>query len=568
MLNFNGQGDLSIALVDLVWIGEFAENGWIAPIDKFASDASITDPNLNLKGFFPLLLDAFGSWGGKVYGLPFDNYSGLLFYNKCMLKSAGFDKPPATWDELKDVYGPKLTDKSKNQYAYALQSLRGETQSADSFMRVLWPLGGSLLDKSFHSNLLSKESQAGLQFRQDLMKYMPPGIVSWDHAEAVNAPRAGPGRDDHRMVGVLSDADRPQDLQDRRLPRRRAGACGPGRASAGARRLLARGRLAGAGEGAEGGLDLHPVGDLGRHRQAPMSRPAASRDARRSTSDPAIKAKYSFVEPMVASWQKGVPEFRPRFPAWPAISEIVAEFGSKIMLGEVSVDRGLEGDRHAHGGDPEEGRLLRRQEAAAAVKAGQAARQSPSRLHRRRADGSTRQHGLAYGRWTPFWFLAPAVFALALIGIYPTLFALVTSLRQYNLHAGPRRLPVRRPRQLRQCADRPDVLADARPHRAVLYLHVMPIEAGARPRRRAAAASDRPDDAARAGARVAGHPAGDHLRGGRPARSADLQPRFRRRQRGRWLGSASRRSTGSATRLARSSPSRRWTSGSGRRSAR
>jgi multiple sugar transport system permease protein len=40
---------------------------------------------------------------------------------------------------------------------------------------------------------------------------------------------------------------------------------------------------------------------------------------------------------------------------------------------------------------------------------------------------------LAYGRWTPFWFLAPAVFALALIGLYPTIFALVTSFRQYNI---------------------------------------------------------------------------------------------------------------------------------------
>jgi len=53
-----------------------------------------------------------------------------------------------------------------------------------------------------------------------------------------------------------------------------------------------------------------------------------------------IKAKYKFVEPMVASWQKGVPEFRPRFPAWPAISEVVAEFGSKMMLGEVSTEDG------------------------------------------------------------------------------------------------------------------------------------------------------------------------------------------------------------------------------------
>ena len=57
-------------------------------------------------------------------------------------------------------------------------------------------------------------------------------------------------------------------------------------------------------------------------------------------NDPAIKAKYKFVEPMVASWQKGVPEFRPRFPAWPAISEVVAEWGSKMMLGQVSVEAG------------------------------------------------------------------------------------------------------------------------------------------------------------------------------------------------------------------------------------
>ncbi|MCS0494021.1 sugar ABC transporter permease [Ancylobacter sp. MQZ15Z-1] len=38
-----------------------------------------------------------------------------------------------------------------------------------------------------------------------------------------------------------------------------------------------------------------------------------------------------------------------------------------------------------------------------------------------------------YGRWTPLWFLAPSVITLLLIGIYPTLFALVTSFRRYNI---------------------------------------------------------------------------------------------------------------------------------------
>ena len=46
---------------------------------------------------------------------------------------------------------------------------------------------------------------------------------------------------------------------------------------------------------------------------------------------------------------------------------------------------------------------------------------------------SKRASRLAHGRWTPLWFLAPAVITLFAIGIYPTLFALVTSMRKYNL---------------------------------------------------------------------------------------------------------------------------------------
>ena len=339
VLNFNSQGDLSIALVDLVWLGEYAENGWIQPISKFTSDAAITDPNLNLKGFFPLLLNAFGTWGGKVYGLPFDNYSGLLFYNKCTLKAAGFDKPPATWAELKDVYGPKLTDKAKNKYAYALQSLRGETQSADSFMRVLWPFGGSLLDKTFHSNLMSKESQYGLNFRQDLMKYMPPGIVSWDHAESVNGLAQG-------QVAMITEwsAFYPT-LTDPKTSK--IGDClGVAPEPAGP-----AGRLP-----ALGGFSLAVASQAPEKVQKAAwifiqwaTSDAIAKDYVEAGGvsgrtaiyeDPAIKAKYSFVEPMVASWQKGVPEFRPRFPAWPAISEIIAEFGTKMMLGQVSVADG------------------------------------------------------------------------------------------------------------------------------------------------------------------------------------------------------------------------------------
>ena len=83
--DFVAQGDLDLALIDLVWIGNFAENGWIEPIETFTSNPELADPELDLDDFFPLVLNAFGGWNGTIYGLPFDNYSGLLFYNKCML---------------------------------------------------------------------------------------------------------------------------------------------------------------------------------------------------------------------------------------------------------------------------------------------------------------------------------------------------------------------------------------------------------------------------------------------------------------------------------------------------
>ena len=71
--DFVAGGDLDMALIDLVWIGNFAENGWIVPIDEFTSNPDLADPDLDINDFFPLVLNAFGAWDGVTYGLPLDN---------------------------------------------------------------------------------------------------------------------------------------------------------------------------------------------------------------------------------------------------------------------------------------------------------------------------------------------------------------------------------------------------------------------------------------------------------------------------------------------------------------
>jgi multiple sugar transport system substrate-binding protein len=335
--DFVAQGDLDMALIDLVWIGNFAENGWIVPSDTFTKNPALADPELDMADFFPLVLNAFGSWNGVNYGLPLDNYSGLLFYNKCMLKDAGFDKPPATWQEVMDTYGPALTKNGK--YAYALQSKRNETQSADSFARFLWPFGGSFLTKDFKSNLNSPESQAGLKFRQDLMKFMPEGIVAYDHTETVNALAQGDvafitewsafystlmNKETSKVADCLAVAPEPT---------------GPaGRKPALGGFSLAVATQADDNEKAAGWLFIQWATSKA---NAMTYLEKGGVPARQSVyKEPGVADKFTFVPALVESWQDGVPEFRPRFAEWPTITEIVQEYGTKMMLGEVSLDEG------------------------------------------------------------------------------------------------------------------------------------------------------------------------------------------------------------------------------------
>jgi multiple sugar transport system substrate-binding protein len=335
--DFVAGGDIDIALIDLVWIGNFAENGWVVPADEFLNNPELADPEIDMADFFPLVLNAFGGWNDVIYGLPFDNYSGLLFYNRCMLEAAGFDRPPETWAEILETYGPALTKDGK--YAFALQSKRNETQSADSFARMLWPFGGSFLDESFRSNLLSPESQAGLQFRQDLMQFMPPGIVSYDHAETVNALAQG----DVAMItewsafySTLTNPETSQIVDCLGIAPEPMGPAGRKPALGGF--SLAVASQADDAEKAAAWLFIQWI--TSKANALPMLE-AGAVPARQSVyAIDGVAERFAFVPALVESWKEGVPEFRPRFAEWPTITEIVQEWGTKMMLGEVSIEDG------------------------------------------------------------------------------------------------------------------------------------------------------------------------------------------------------------------------------------
>ncbi len=85
--------------IDGIWVGEFAQAGYIKPLDQVAGSSigqwegfsQIPGPVQNIMAF-----------DGKKYGLPIGTDGRVLFYNKQLFAKAGLpaDWQPKTWDDI------------------------------------------------------------------------------------------------------------------------------------------------------------------------------------------------------------------------------------------------------------------------------------------------------------------------------------------------------------------------------------------------------------------------------------------------------------------------------------
>jgi multiple sugar transport system substrate-binding protein len=91
-----GAKDTSLDLLglDVVWTGEFANAGWIAPVP--ASTAQAVSRNV-----FPSVLKT-AQFKGRLYTVPIWSNTQLLWYRKDLVPT-----PPKTWDQMIDI-GEKL----------------------------------------------------------------------------------------------------------------------------------------------------------------------------------------------------------------------------------------------------------------------------------------------------------------------------------------------------------------------------------------------------------------------------------------------------------------------------
>lgn len=90
---FVGKAPLDVLWVSDSWLPEWADAGWIAPIDGFPE---LMKYNAEADAFCTQSMQ----YKGKQYGLTYYSDYMAFFYDEEMLKKAGIKAPPKTWDEL------------------------------------------------------------------------------------------------------------------------------------------------------------------------------------------------------------------------------------------------------------------------------------------------------------------------------------------------------------------------------------------------------------------------------------------------------------------------------------
>nr|WTB30706.1 extracellular solute-binding protein [Streptomyces sp. NBC_00830] len=131
----SGSGAPDVIRSEVAWTPEFADLGYLAPLDG--------TPALQKADDFLKQAAASTKYNGKTYAVPQVIDSMGIFYNKKIFKEAGVEVP-TTVDELKTV-SQKIKDKTGKTGLY----LRGD--DAYWFLSFLYGEGGDLVDASTKS---------------------------------------------------------------------------------------------------------------------------------------------------------------------------------------------------------------------------------------------------------------------------------------------------------------------------------------------------------------------------------------------------------------------------------
>lgn len=207
----SGSGVDVLEVRDLT-VGPFSNNKWLydmsGDLKNWAGYEGLTD---QAKTF---AIDS----EGKSYFVPYGFYGLSLFYRTDLVKDAGFDGAPKSWEDLVKQ-AATIQDPAKNQYGYAF---RGGKNSIGQVMSILEAYNADNLDHanaykvtSGASIFSTPESQAALDKYIELFKTgSPESSVAWGFSEMVDAFKNGSTGfllQDPEVIGALKESSLKED---------------------------------------------------------------------------------------------------------------------------------------------------------------------------------------------------------------------------------------------------------------------------------------------------------------------------------------------------------------------
>jgi sn-glycerol 3-phosphate transport system substrate-binding protein len=160
---------------------ELIDQDVIVPFDEFATSA---EDKQWLASFYPALMENSKA-KGKIWGIPFQRSTIVMYHNKDAFKEAGLDpnKPPATWDEMVAT-AQKLTKKDASGNVTRWGVHIPSTGYAYWMFQALCIQNGQVLmnQDGNKTNFDHPDVIEALQYWRDLAakhKVMPEGTIDW-----------------------------------------------------------------------------------------------------------------------------------------------------------------------------------------------------------------------------------------------------------------------------------------------------------------------------------------------------------------------------------------------------
>ncbi|MFC4076994.1 ABC transporter substrate-binding protein [Salinithrix halophila] len=158
--------------MDVIWPAEFAQAGYILPLDRF-----IQKDGIKMDQYVEGAVDA-GNYNGKQWAMPKFMDAGLLYYRKDLVK-----EPPKTWDELTEQ-AADLKGKKGTKFGYVMQGKQYEGLVCN-FIEFIGAYGGQVLNKQGKVAIDSEGSIKGLKKMVEIAKsdYVPGNLTAITEVE-------------------------------------------------------------------------------------------------------------------------------------------------------------------------------------------------------------------------------------------------------------------------------------------------------------------------------------------------------------------------------------------------